>query len=232
MVLKSERNLQIEPLIFRHLKGIEMHTLVLGMTTCGKTTLVKWLTSSMKKRGIKVAVLDPILDPEWEADFVTDNPADFMKYVKTNKSHVLVVDESGSAIGRYNEEMNWLATTSRHLGHTTFFLMQGATQVDPIIRGQCNRCFMFTCAGTIAEKIAVEFNEPKVAKASRLNKGEFYLIDRYAELVKGRLDWDEKTIKIGVDSDDPQDPVKDENHDETPTETINSDDDSDDDSSV
>lgn len=209
-----------------------MHTLVIGMTTCGKTTLVKWLTSAMKRKGIKVAVLDPLLDPEWEADFITADAAEFLRYVKTNKSHVLVVDESGSAIGRYNEAMNWLATTARHLGHTTFFLMQGATQVDPIIRGQCSKCFMFTCAGPIAEKIAVEFNEPKVAKASRLEKGEFFLIDRYAELVKGRLDWQTKSVKIGVVSDDPDPKNEVQKDDEKSNETIDSGVTVDDDSSV
>lgn len=173
-----------------------MHTLVIGMTESGKTTLVKWLTKSMKKRGVKVAVLDPLMDPEWDADFITDKSDEFLKYVKTNKQHVLVVDESGSAIGRYNEAMNWLATTSRHLGHSTFFIMQGATQVDPIVRGQCRKCFMFTCAGPIAKNIAIEYNEPKVSVADKLKKGEFYMIDRFSELVRGRVDWDSQDVKI------------------------------------
>jgi len=229
----NEQKIAIEPLLFRHLKqGDKMHTLVIGMTTCGKTTLTKWLTKAMKRKGIKIAVLDPLLDPEWESDFITDDAIEFLKYVKSNKSHVLIVDESGSAIGRYNEAMNWLATTSRHLGHTSFFLMQGATQVDPIIRGQCSKCFMFTCAGPIAEKIAVEFNEPKVAKSDRLKKGEFFLIDRYAELIKGRLDWESKSVKIGVDFGDSPEPVTDQKNDEKLTETSTSDGDVSDNASV
>lgn len=221
---KPGRSLAIEPIVFRHLnrKGKTMHTLVIGMSGSGKTTLVKWLTAAMKKKGIKVAVLDPLLDPEWNADFITSDSAEFMRYVKQNKSHVLVVDESGSAIGRYNEAMNWLATTSRHLGHTTFFIMQGATQVDPIIRGQCSKCFMFTCAGPISDKIAIEMNEPKVSKGSRLKKGCFYLIDSYQELIQGRLDWATKSVKIGVDFDDSTEPAKEEKRDEKPSETIDS----------
>ena len=47
------------------------HNLILGMTMSGKTTLAKRLAAHYTQNGINVVVLDPMYDPEWEADFTT-----------------------------------------------------------------------------------------------------------------------------------------------------------------
>ena len=172
------------------------HTLVVGMTESGKSTLLKIITSGLKKKGVKVAVLDPLRDPEWEADYQTDNPAEFLEFAKANKQYVLVVDESGEAIGRYNAAMHWLATTARHFGHSTYFLMQGVTQIDPIIRTNCNQCFLFASHSTIIESLAKSYDCDEI-RGQKLKQGDFFIIGQFVETRRGRVDFASRAVTIG-----------------------------------
>jgi DNA helicase HerA-like ATPase len=54
------------------------HSLILGMTESGKTTLAKRLAQHYKSRGIGVIVLDPLND-DWPCDFKTADPDEFLR---------------------------------------------------------------------------------------------------------------------------------------------------------
>lgn len=170
------------------------HNLIVGMTGTGKSTLAKLVIKQAKKAGRKTVVLDPIGDPSYSADFQTTDPDQFLAYAKANKSCYLFVDESGQAIGRYNEPMMWLATTSRHLGHLSFFISHSATQLSPILRGQCGQVYLFSCAAANFKTVAEEWNQPDILKMKRFDAGEFVYVPRFGQIRKGRIDFAKQHI--------------------------------------
>jgi hypothetical protein len=171
------------------------HSLIVGMTESGKTTLAKIFISRMKKRGVKTIVLDPLSDPTWGADEVTSYPNKFLRFLKANKSCYFVIDEGGQAIGRYNKPMEWTATTSRHLGHAGLFLVQGCSQVGPIVRGQCSFVYLFCCSAGNFKIISEEWNQPELMTIPRLKRGEFIKVSKFDPLENYTLDFASKKIQ-------------------------------------
>jgi len=176
-----------------------MHSMIIGTTESGKTFLSKLLVEQFKAKGFPCAVLDPFCDPEWKADFITANGEEFLEYVKRSRNHFLFVDESGTTIGRYNSEMDWLATTSRHLGHSSFFIGHRATQVSTIIRSNSHRAFVFATDLDSAKLLAVEWREPQLVTLANLGKGEFFMVGRFADgtgtkIHRGRIDFSERAV--------------------------------------
>lgn len=173
-----------------------MHTLIIGMTMSGKTTLAKTIAKQLKSSNHKVAVLDPLGDPDFDADFRTKDSAEFLEYAKTHQDHFLFVDESGVAMGRFNEPMNWLATTARHNGHLCTFISQGLTQLPPIVRGQCDRLFIFSCAKINTDLASQEWNEKKLAEIDKIPQYHFYLARRFHPLKFGKISLDKGTASV------------------------------------
>lgn len=171
-----------------------MHTLIIGMTESGKTTLAKILCRELKHWGKKTAVLDPLKDPEWEADFQTQNSDEFLKWAKENRSAYLFVDEGSISVGRYNVPMQWLATMSRHWGHSAFFVSQGLTQLPPAVRDNCGKLFLFCCSNSITKTASEEFNKKDLRNAEELDKGHFYVIKRFGKLSKGFVDFPKRKV--------------------------------------
>jgi len=174
------------------------HSLIVGMTESGKTTLAKILCSRLKKRGILTAVLDPLKDNGWHADFVTDNVEAFNTYCKANKSHVLFIDEGGLTVGRYDTEMQWYATMSRHWGHSCYFISQGVTQLAPIIRQQASKYYVFACGESNTRLIAEECREPDLKECSRIGKGEFFIVSRFENMKRARIEYPTKG-RVAID---------------------------------
>lgn len=165
-----------------------MHSLILGMTLSGKTTLAKLLCKKLRERyEITTIVLDPLNDPEWETDYLVNNERDFLKLFNGLQSCAIFIDESGKAVGRYNTAMEQTATIGRHLGHKCFYLTQGGTQLAPIIRNQCSTLYLFTTAKSDCIKHANEWNQPELINGCTLAQGEFYMCSRYGNLSKVRL---------------------------------------------
>jgi hypothetical protein len=174
--------------------------MIIGTTESGKTFLSKLIVEGCKQKGFKCAVLDPFCDPEWNADYITANGEEFLTYVKRSRNHFLFVDESGTTIGRYNSEMDWLATTSRHLGHSSFFIGHRATQVSTIIRSNSHRAFVFATDLDSAKLLAVEWREPRLVALANLGKGEFFMVERFVpegkteKICRGRIDFSTRRV--------------------------------------
>lgn len=146
----------------------------------GKTTMAKRLVKQkreMTNRGI--LVLDPCLDPEWGADYLTDDKAEFLRVVKENRSCDLVIDESGETIGRYAKEMAFLATRSRHYGHTSTFIAQRAAQIDRNVRDQCTTLILFSVYKADAQSLAETFNDDLLLGAAELEAGGCFIKERF-----------------------------------------------------
>lgn len=176
-----------------------MHVLIVGMTEAGKTTLAKMMCEGFKKRGLQVAVLDPLQDQGWKSDFITTDASKFLAYAKTHENHMLFVDEGATALDKYDVTMRWLATTSRHKGHSSHFIAHGVTDLNPVIRKMCSKAFIFATDATSADMLADDWNQPGLRKLEGLKRGEFYIVARFSPLQKGRIDFKKKIVEIVID---------------------------------
>lgn len=149
------------------------HVLILGITRTGKTTLAFELARRYKARGTPILVLDPDKRKDWNADYLTDNPEEFLTVCKSNKSCAIFVDESGQMIGRYAPQMEWLATQSRKWGHKAHFITQRASQISPTLRNQCTSIFLFKQSPSDAKIVACDFVCEELKNAPSLLTGEY-----------------------------------------------------------
>lgn len=135
------------------------------------------MAKAKQRAGIKTIVLDPFLDPEWNADFITSDQEMFLDVV-WNKSRqcAIFVDESGDMIGKYNSVMNELATRGRHWGHKCHFICQRPKQLSTTIRTQCSDLAIFKQSLADTKDLANEFVEPMINQAHELEKGEFIYV--------------------------------------------------------
>lgn len=133
---------------------------------------------------MRILVLDSINDPGFKVDYSTKQPFTFLKKVFDEKNALVVVDEAGEAIGRYNGPMNKIATQGRHLGHICIFITQRYTQLDPIVREQCGGIVLFNCSKSVAKYWAEEFNDDSLLQASDLKRGEFLFKQRLEPIMK------------------------------------------------
>ncbi len=160
------------------------HSLIIGMTGSGKTSVATAMSGMYQQKGVKVIVLDPMLDPRWKADFITHNRGVFLQVMQhpETQSCAVFVDESGEMIGQHGKELFWLATRSRHAGHNVHFICQRAKQISPNVREQCEYLFMFKTALDSSKEIANDFNRPELQEANTLQQFEYFQCSRYGEL--------------------------------------------------
>lgn len=179
--------------------GFKGHNIIIGMTGSGKSSLLKWeIIPKFRKRGIKSAVLDPLGDPGFGADWQTKNPDQFLAYAFKVQNHILIVDEGGQAIGRYNKPMLALATTVRHRGNFSFFVTHGVTDLSKTIREQCANVFLFACSRDNFEMIADRWDQPELLNMPRLDAGQFYFVPRFGQIVRGHIDFSRKKVSYGA----------------------------------
>lgn len=152
------------------------HCLIIGRTLSGKTTFAKKKAQALKKKGYHIIVLDPFLDPEWQADFITSDPEKFLHVVWNNKQCAIFVDEAGDMIGKYDKVMEKLATRGRHWGHKCFFITQRVKQLSTTVRNQCSELVIFKQSAADTKDLANEFVEPMINEAHALAQGEFIYI--------------------------------------------------------
>jgi|ERR1700761_5686445 len=173
-----------------------MHTLIIGQTMRGKTTLARAIVRQLPKKR-KALILDP-LNGKWDNHKLHDNVEDLIKNAKESNDCLLVVDEASISLNAYDRSQHWLAKTSRHFGHAAIFIGQSYTDVARGIRDQCSRIFIFGCSRTTARILADEFDDDRILRATTLPKLHFCMIDMGAEgkaRVKfGKVDYD--SLKI------------------------------------
>lgn len=150
------------------------HSLFVGMTEMGKTTLARDLGTIYRRQGYKNIVLDPLRDPRWPADFITADSEEFIDVCRASKKCMLFMDEGAQSVGRYDIEMQWAATQSRHWGHSAHFICQGATQIAPVIRDNCSRVFVYHSGARNGKLLAEEFNAPDLEMCVSLLPHEYF----------------------------------------------------------
>lgn len=155
------------------------HSLILGISESGKTTLARKLSAEYKRAGVGVIVLDPLRDPRWSADVLTTNADEFLATVWRSRSCMLFIDEAGEAIGRYDVAMQKVVTRGRHWGHSAHIITQRGAQLSPTVRDQCRHLFLFCTSRQDGELLAREWNEPQLAECSKLKQGEYFHASRF-----------------------------------------------------
>jgi len=176
-----------------------MHSLIIGQTESGKSCFSKILANQYKAAGKKVAVLDPICDPDWRADFRTDSVELLKQYLNQNRSVYVFIDESGEVFNEGNDtSYSWLATRSRHYGHSVHFLAQRAIQIPKTMRDQCSRLFLFTSSKSDGKIHSEEWNKDELINCNTLPKLHFYMTDRFSEVKTLKIVDYKKVVTIGI----------------------------------
>ena len=163
------------------------HSLILGMTESGKTTLAKRLAAGYKVKGIPVLVLDPLSDPDWECDFITDDVDEFLKVFWASRQCMVFIDEAGEAVGQYDKVMQQTATKGRHWGHSVHYISQRGAMIARTVRDQCSNLMLFTTALQDAKIHSNEWNKEGLKTANSLQKGEYFHATRFGESQKYSL---------------------------------------------
>lgn len=166
------------------------HSLILGMSESGKTTLGRALATEYKRAGVAVIVLDPLRDPRWQADFLTTDAKEFRRVFWQSRSCMAFIDEAGEAIGKYDATMQACVTRGRHWGHSVHVITQRGAQLSPTVRDQCRHLFLFCSSRQDGELLAREWNFNDLATCANLKQGEYFRASRFGG-------FERKSIAIG-----------------------------------
>ena len=167
------------------------HMVIAGRTLSGKTSFAKELVPIYKSRGIHSLVFDPLLDPAWNADFITDNQEEFMKVVWDNRGCAVFVDEAAESSGQHDKEFFKLATKGRHYGHRTHFLIQRYKSLKNMIRANLSEIVLFNVTKSDAKLIYEDFDYDEILKAHELKKGHYIHAKSMGGVTMGKMSWAE-----------------------------------------
>lgn len=155
------------------------HGLFLGETGSGKTTKAQKLAAGMRRAGIGVLAHIPEGVPPWpEADRCIYAAERFIATVNAARRCAVFVEMSDASVSKYNEDFVRLATWARNLGHRCFFIAQRHTQINPTIRDQCGRLWLFRVGAKTADILAEEFVDDALKRAPALGDWHYIFKER------------------------------------------------------
>lgn len=156
------------------------HSLIIGVTESGKTTLARSLARNLAKRKQNVIVYDPVRTPTAGGDWpksavIFDDEREFWKYLNRDDvghSHIFV-DEAGDLFNMAKPENFWLLTRGRHYGFFVYCMCQRPKMIAPSVRFQCATCYMFRLAHSDASEISKDFGHEWPIDNAPLDTGDF-----------------------------------------------------------
>jgi len=167
------------------------HTLIVGMTRSGKTTLARDLLKILKGRGFGIVVLETrkFASPnDWPVcdRFYTD-PEEFNKAILRSRHCVCVCEEAGEYLHNHEKQWHWWGTSSRHLKHQFIFISQRAAQIAVTVRTQCDVVFVFRSNKDDVLTLSRDFDNDEILKSSRLDRGQYLKVPKFGEVEQGRV---------------------------------------------
>lgn len=166
--------------------NIMAHTLLLGQTESGKTTLARLLAVKYRAAGIPVLVLDAAHN-KWDADYQTADASEFMEVTIKSRGSAIFIDEAGRAVSWLNRDMADVASMYRHLGHFAHFIAQRPTMVAPTVRYNCTRMVLFSVSRSDAVDLGKEWTCPEIMDAPTFKQGEHLIVSRFSDPIRGNL---------------------------------------------
>lgn len=174
------------------------HSLIIGRTGTGKSTLAEIIIREATKIDRQSIILDPLLDTRWKkvgAVLVTADQGEFLHYAKTHTNLYLFVDEGGSSIGRYNPAMEFVTTTSRHLGHVAFIISHRLTQLPIVLRNNASKIYLFASTKSDKQIVAEEWDSETIMDTqAKLQPGEFIEVSAFTPPRRGKIDFVKKSL--------------------------------------
>lgn len=180
--------------------ALALHKLIVGQTGTGKTLLAKRIAADATREQVNVLVLTP-KPAGWSADFVTSDPAQFLRVAPANVCAVRIIDEVGQMVDRHDKSWDVLTTDAREARNVTILICVGIVQLSTTMRDQCTELFMFKCARRNAKLLVDLFDHPQLMDCNALrydegNWGEFFWAKGSQPLRKCRITF--ATGKIDV----------------------------------
>lgn len=170
-----------------------MHTLILGRTESGKTTLAKAIVQQTERMGVTAIVLDPLATHWGEQSKLVRSIDDLIKEAVNSQRKLLVVDESTMSLDKFDSSQQWLTKTSRHAGHSALIIAHSITDIAPGLRSQCTQVFILGCTRPDAQFLANVYDDDNIMKCTKLETFHF------GRIYKNRVSFgkvDRETMKI------------------------------------
>lgn len=174
--------------------GDALHWLVVGVTGCGKSRLMReHIVPSWARRGYAVLVLDPV-GQDWiacGASWQTKDSLRFLAAAMASERCVLVIDECLRSMrgtdangAQLEQRMAWLATEARNSGHRSYFLGQRAMMMPPNVRDNCEGVLAFKQSPANATWLAEHLSQPALLEAPALPKGTAIMAETFGKPAK------------------------------------------------
>ncbi len=157
-----------------------MPIIVTGITRCGKSRLMKQvIIPGHRRKGRWVGVLDPVGARDWPANWVTQDPLQFVEASRKSRDCVWVVDE----IAKYRQDYKAISAIEElffmggNNGHLSYAIAQRLMMVPPNIREQCDVAIVFQQAPASLQLLADQFNQPRILDAFNFPKGTGMVVE-------------------------------------------------------
>jgi hypothetical protein len=135
----------------------------------GKTTIAKKLVEKAGGRR-DILVFDPNFDTWPGATWQTANKDTFIKKFWSVKNTICIVDESGN-IDKFDDELKLCATRGRHLGNILIFIAHRLNQLQPVVRYQCTKLYLFRTGIDDCIELARQYADKTLEQAADLPVG-------------------------------------------------------------
>ena len=152
-----------------------MHSLIVGVTESGKSTLAKTMARRAHSRGRPVLVVNPTGEAGY-CGHMTRDPQRALQLAKDNlRGAYIILDEAPDYLNAYKENSQylWFLRRSRHCGHQTWILTQRAQLINRNARSQCTRLYAFAQHQSDADLLAAEWNCEYLRNLPQLERGQF-----------------------------------------------------------
>jgi len=163
-----------------------VHTLFVGVTQSGKTTLARHHARLLANAGYDLAVYDPVQTAtaggDWprEAKVFTDQTA-FLEYLfaargEPDRPIFVFVDESADIFGHANGDNNLIPRRVRHQNVYLRLISQRPKMLPPNVRTQCAHCYMFRLSRDDGRMICADFGHGDEIFSKPLDTGDYLLL--------------------------------------------------------